>query len=582
MAKKVNDIFHLKLGLRVKLVVPTVSIVAMSLAISSIGNVFKMRDGITDVCKQQAISIARVASDSVNVDYLNTMTTGSEGSPVHTKIVEKLTEVSNLGNISEIYCISSSGGTYSYAFDLSGDNAIGTYLDDTKDSKDMINLAFDGYSVVTDKMYECDGKYIITAYYPLIDSTKNITSVMVVDMDVTSTKEFINKQMIRSLINIVVFASVSTLLICIMLYAIIKNIKRIGLKIEEIAGEDGDLTQQLDVKAQDEIGLVSNSLNTLLRKLNDMMCNVNQIVVDVKESSSHMQSDCITTHERITMTSASSEEISATMEVVLDTVRNIDMTFASASEIAERIADIASKKSVDIEELSNGAQAIYEDSIQSKSEAMSRTEVIFENVLAKIKDSKSVTEIEALTSTVLDIASQTKLLSLNASIEAARVGEAGRGFAVVAMEMGKLAEQSANAVSEIQRISKTVVGAVEALTKETETLITFSKDVAENGYSNLMYLAEDYKSTVMDISSHFKTFASSSNELHEKMLHVKDDIEASVTAIDECNVAIFDVNVAIEDIMNASSSVQQLCDVNVKGVDMLSSYLDTFTFYENS
>ena len=84
----------------------------------------------------------------------------------------------------------------------------------------------------------------------------------------------------------------------------------------------------------------------------------------------------------------------------------------------------------------------------------------------KIEKSKAVEEVRELTKNIINIAEETNLLALNASIEAAKAGDAGRGFVVVADEIGKLAMNSAQAATEIQKVTAEVIQTVDELAEE--------------------------------------------------------------------------------------------------------------------
>lgn len=90
-----------------------------------------------------------------------------------------------------------------------------------------------------------------------------------------------------------------------------------------------------------------------------------------------------------------------------------------------------------------------------------------------IENSKEAAQIQSLTENILQIASQTNLLSLNASIEAARAGEAGKGFSVVAAQIGELAESSRTIAKNIQEISTLVTESVTGLSSDSKKLLEF-------------------------------------------------------------------------------------------------------------
>ena len=96
---------------------------------------------------------------------------------------------------------------------------------------------------------------------------------------------------------------------------------------------------------------------------------------------------------------------------------------------------------------------------------------IKESMKKSIENSKSVDEINELTSEILAISAQTNLLALNASIEAARAGEAGRGFSVVADEIRNLADQTKLSVSNIQAVSNVVTNSVNELVSTSNDII---------------------------------------------------------------------------------------------------------------
>ena len=147
--------------------------------------------------------------------------------------------------------------------------------------------------------------------------------------------------------------------------------------------------------------------------------------------------------------------------------------------------------------------------------------------------SKAAAEIEVLTGNILEIAEETNLLALNASIEAARAGEAGRGFAVVAGEIGKLAQNSANAAAKIQEVSKTVMEAVEALSAETGNMVTFIETTAMNGYDKLMETCETYSEDADNLQRTMVHFEEQSMELQKNISEVDDAIKAVDFAMEE-------------------------------------------------
>ena len=122
---------------------------------------------------------------------------------------------------------------------------------------------------------------------------------------------------------------------------------------------------------------------------------------------------------------------------------------------------------------------------------------------------------------------------MNASIEAARAGEQGRGFAVVANEIGNLAQNSAQAAAEIQKVSKEVIDAVEQLAAEAQNMLHFMDETAMTGFQRLV-----------DISTEFQSTAENMNDMMQDISGITDELQNDINSIKESTSA---VNVAVEE-----------------------------------
>ena len=229
---------------------------------------------------------------------------------------------------------------------------------------------------------------------------------------------------------------IGLLLIWLTASGVTRPINSVAEMLKNIASGEGDLTQRLNYKKQDELGELVNWFNRFLDKLQPTIAQIKQSITEARGTADQ-----------------SSEIARQTSEGMQVQFREIDQVATASNEMSATAHDVANSAS-------NAANAA-KGADQSARDGMSIIERSTRDINQLADEvSKAVTEVEALAvnseqigsvlEVIRSIAEQTNLLALNAAIEAARAGESGRGFAVVADEVRNLAKRTQDSVEEIR------------------------------------------------------------------------------------------------------------------------------------
>ena len=227
-------------------------------------------------------------------------------------------------------------------------------------------------------------------------------------------------------------------------------------------------SQKLDVRSGDELELIAGNVNELLAYIRKIMIGISSGSMRLMSTSRKMVDHLSSADESITDVSATMQEMSAAMEETTSSLNQITEAIDEIYSSVERIAGNADAGKVSSQEMESRASGANDAAAEGQKKANIETEKMAASLNEKIAKSRSVEQIEVLTSNIIEITEQTNLLALNASIEAARAGEAGRGFAVVADEIGKLAGNSADAAAKIRQVSAEVIQAVDELAEGSD------------------------------------------------------------------------------------------------------------------
>ncbi|MCQ6275259.1 methyl-accepting chemotaxis protein [Bacillus sp. V3B] len=249
------------------------------------------------------------------------------------------------------------------------------------------------------------------------------------------------------------------------------------LKEKALTVSEGDLTEQITIKSNDEIGQLGTAFNKMQESLRVLVQKVELSTEQLASSAQELSASA-------EQTSVATEQVATAIQEVAGSAENqkhgLDRNAQSLDEVSEGVSRIANN-SLKVSGLSYETTTQAEEGGKAVTNTVNQMNSIQESVMESNNTIESLykhsKEVSSILNVITGIADQTNLLALNAAIEAARAGEHGKGFAVVADEVRKLAEQSQHSVKEVHEIVYKIQHGTES-TVETMVRVT---DVVQDG-----------------------------------------------------------------------------------------------------
>jgi methyl-accepting chemotaxis protein len=315
--------------------------------------------------------------------------------------------------------------------------------------------------------------------YPKFDTLGNATIALVNDVRthvneslLLSSKEVSNANRLY-----IIMGGIAILIVIILTFilnhAIARPLKEISLSAKLISLGDLSVTRLSSVGRKDEVGILADTFQTMRTNLRHLTKELST-VINLLESS---------VNEIATATAqlvASASETATAISETTTTIDEVKQTSLMASQKAKTISESSQKST----EVSNYGKKAADEINQMTNHMQGQMDLIAESMVRLSEQSQS---IGSIITAVEDMAQQSNLLSVNASIEAAKAGEQGRGFAIVAQEVKSLANQSKEAtgqvravLSDIQKATSAAVMATEQGSKSVEAGVKKSEETGQS------------------------------------------------------------------------------------------------------
>ena len=240
------------------------------------------------------------------------------------------------------------------------------------------------------------------------------------------------------LIVAIICTAVALALVFVFTKSIIQPVRQVAERMEELAGQGGDLTQNIHVHSHAELIQLSEAFNLFKERVRELLDQAKQSCAQVIEQSGETQRHTESTNSLIQVQQAEIDSVVTAITEMSQTAQEVARTAADAADNADNATNSVKQTESEISESTHSVTELSKE-MQNASDAV-------QAVSQRSADIKKILDV------IGAIADQTNLLALNAAIEAARAGENGRGFSVVADEVRSLASKTAESVGEIGKV----------------------------------------------------------------------------------------------------------------------------------
>lgn len=336
------------------------------------------------------------------------------------------------------------------------------------------------------------------------------------------------------LIAILLAILVSAVCGWLLMNAITTPVNRIVSTLKSL--ESGDLSVKLDLHRRDEFNAIELGFNSMVGELKNLVGNAQRSAVQMTTSVTEIAATSRQQQATATETAATTTEIGATSREIAATSRDLVRTMGEVSDNAEQTSILAGTGQLGLARME-----------EIMHQVMGAADVVNGKLSILNEKAGNITQV---VTTIVKVADQTNLLSLNAAIEAEKAGEYGKGFAVVAVEVRRLADQTAVATYDIEQMVREIQSAVSAGVMGMDK---FSEEV-RRGIGEMAQMGDQLSQIIQQVQA-----------LAPRIQMVNEGMQAQSTGAEQINQALVQLGEAssqtVDSLRQAGAAIDELNQV---------------------
>ena len=425
---------------------------------------------------------------------------------------------------------------------------------------------------------DIDGVDYTGVYLPLKNYNGNIVGMLFAGEPRTAITSFIIQKVI-ALVGVTIIVLLVIAVISLMLSRKIANalvtVNRLFVSLS-----NGDLTMKVDpnmLKRNDEIGEMAGSVQALISKLNGIVTGLTESADQLYKSGDEMAATASQSSKATEEISSAVEDISKGAVSQAEEIQNASSYIANMGKLIEDIVEKVSNLTQAANVMGNAGDTSMNTMVEL-SESNDHTTEAVNKIADQIElTNESVGKIGEAAAFITNIADQTSLLALNASIESARAGEAGKGFAVVASEIQKLAEQSDTASGNIGEIVNTLIGnsqrVVETMGKTQEIIEKQNMHIesTEQMVNGVMGEIDASIERIRQIETRTKKLESARTEIIDVIDSLSEIAQQNVEGTTQTSSSITEITDSFQNIKDSTENLRNMADMlahNIRHFDI--------------